>query len=105
MAHGGTVQIVVAARFFAFVGAITRANPLWRSYPHPRYGTSGEAVILACFSFRKISEKSFEINPEFCCNMMFDGSDSKAIMFTVMGVNGIHDVPTRFTLYILRLYH
>ena len=30
---------------------------------------SGEAMVLACFSFRKISEKSVEINPRFCYNI------------------------------------
>ena len=27
---------------------------------------SGEAKVLACFSFRKIFEKSVEIKPKFC---------------------------------------
>jgi len=30
---------------------------------------AGEAMVLACFSFRKISEKSVEISPGFCYNI------------------------------------
>ena len=30
---------------------------------------AGEAVVLACFLFRKISEKSVEISPWFCYNL------------------------------------
>ena len=30
---------------------------------------SGKAVVLACFPFRKILEKSVEISPRFCYNI------------------------------------
>ena len=41
------------------------SNPYLHPYSSCDTLFAGEAMVLACFSFRKISEKSVEISPRF----------------------------------------
>ena len=42
------------------------SNPYLHPYSSCDTLFAGEAMVLACFSFGKISEKSVEISPRFC---------------------------------------
>ena len=45
------------------------SNPYLHPYSSCDTLFAGEAVVLACFSSGKISEKSVEISPRFCYNL------------------------------------
>ena len=62
-----TVKMAMWLPFFYEGGHMS--NPYLHPYSSCDTLFAGEAVVLACFSSGKISEKSVEISPRFCYNL------------------------------------